>query len=91
MCKDGDSALFFGLSGTGKTTLSADRFGALLENVPLNEERQPDYDDGSVTENTRVGYPVNYISNAVIPGVAGHPKTVIFLTADAYGVLPPLS
>ncbi len=133
--KDGDSALFFGLSGTGKTTLSADpnrgligddehgwsdhgifnfeggcyaktiklskehepdiynaiRFGALLENVPLNEERQPDYDDGSVTENTRVGYPVNYISNAVIPGVAGHPKTVIFLTADAFGVLPPIS
>ena len=132
---DGDSALFFGLSGTGKTTLSADpnrgligddehgwsdagvfnfeggcyaktirlskehepdiykaiRFGALLENVPLNEDREPDYDDDSMTENTRVGYPVDYINNTVIPGVAGHPKTVIFLSADAFGVLPPIS
>ena len=134
--KDGDSAIFFGLSGTGKTTLSADpnrgligddehgwsdhgvfnfeggcyaktiklskesepdiynaiRFGSLVENVIIDPEtRVPDYDDGSITENTRVGYPVNYISNAVIPGVAGHPKTVIFLTADAFGVLPPIS
>ena len=133
---DGNSAVFFGLSGTGKTTLSADpnrgligddehgwsdhgvfnfeggcyaktiklskenepdiynaiRFGSLVENVIIDPEtRVPDYDDGSITENTRVGYPVNYISNAVIPGVAGHPKTVIFLTADAFGVLPPIS
>ena len=133
---DGDSALFFGLSGTGKTTLSADpnrgligddehgwsdhgifnfeggcyaktiklskehepdiwnaiRFGALVENVIMDEDtRVPDYDDGSITENTRVGYPVHYINNAVIPGVAPQPKTVIFLTADAFGVLPPIS
>ena len=132
----GESALFFGLSGTGKTTLSADpkrkligddehgwsdegifnfeggcyaktiklskehepdiwnaiRFGALVENVVIDPEtRTPDYDDGSVTENTRTGYPVTYINNAQIPGVAGHPKTVIFLTADAFGVLPPIS
>ena len=71
---------------------NAIRFGSLVENVIIDPEtRVPDYDDGSITENTRVGYPVNYISNAVIPGVAGHPKTVIFLTADAFGVLPPIS
>ena len=55
------------------------------------DTRVPDYDDGSITENTRVGYPVHYINNAVIPGVAPQPKTVIFLTADAFGVLPPIS
>lgn len=134
--KDGDTALFFGLSGTGKTTLSADpdrmligddehgwssqgifnieggcyakcihlshetepqiydaiKFGALVENVIMDPEtRELDFDDKSLTENTRVGYPVTYIPNCVIPGVAGHPKTLIFLTADAFGVLPPVS
>ncbi len=133
---DGDSALFFGLSGTGKTTLSADpnrmligddehgwsdkgvfnieggcyakcinlshenepqiwdaiKFGSLVENVIMCDEcREFDFEDKSLTENTRVGYPVDYIPNCVIPSVAGHPKTVIFLTADAFGVLPPIS
>ena len=132
---DGVTALFFGLSGTGKTTLSADparrligddehgwsptgifnfeggcyakcvnlteehepqifraiRFGSVLENVVLNDEREPDYFDISLTENTRAAYPVDFIDNAVIPGVGGHPKNVMFLAADAFGVLPPIS
>jgi len=132
---DGVTALFFGLSGTGKTTLSADparrligddehgwsptgvfnfeggcyakcvnlteehepqiyraiRFGAVLENVILNDERVPDYFNITLTENTRAAYPVDFIDNAVIPGVGGHPKNVMFLAADAFGVLPPIS
>ncbi len=135
--RDGESALFFGLSGTGKTTLSSDpnriligddehgwgpdgifnfeggcyakciklsqeaepqiwdatnRFGAVLENVVFDKDmRRPDYDDGSKTENTRSAYPMHFIPNASSSGRAGHPKNVIFLTADAYGVMPPIA
>jgi phosphoenolpyruvate carboxykinase (ATP) len=63
----------------------------VLENVIMDEHRNPDYDDGSITENTRVSYPVEFIPNAVIPSVGGHPKNICFLTADAFGVLPPIS
>ena len=133
----GDSAVFFGLSGTGKTTLSADgsrtligddehgwspdgvfnfeggcyaktirlsaeaepeiyatvrRFGTVLENVPLDEvTREPDLDDASLTENTRACYPLDFIPNVDLSGMAPHPSTVIMLTADAFGVLPPIS
>ncbi|WP_103129914.1 phosphoenolpyruvate carboxykinase (ATP) [Deinococcus aerius] len=133
---EGDVALFFGLSGTGKTTLSADperrligddehgwtdtgifnfeggcyakvinlnpeaepaiyrttrTYGTVLENVVLGPDGMPDLDDGSLTENTRSAYPITEIDNIVEEGRAGHPKNVIFLTADAFGVLPPLS
>ncbi|MCH8914886.1 MAG: phosphoenolpyruvate carboxykinase (ATP) [Thaumarchaeota archaeon] len=130
----GDTSLFFGLSGTGKTSLSADpnrkligddehgwsdngtfnfeggcyakcinlnqeaepeiwnaiKPGSVLENVVL-DDNVPNYDDSSLTENTRVAYPLDYIPGAVFPSVGGHPKVIIFLTADALGVLPPVS
>jgi len=133
----GDSAIFFGLSGTGKTTLSADpyrkligddehawgdqgifnleggcyakviflskkeepliyettrRFGTILENVSMDfRHRQPDLDDDRLTENTRASYPISHIPNAIIPGLAGHPKDIVMLTCDAFGVLPPIA
>jgi phosphoenolpyruvate carboxykinase (ATP) len=132
-----DVALFFGLSGTGKTTLSADpprrligddehgwsdrgvfnfeggcyakvirlspaaepeifattrRFGTVLENVVLDPlTREPCLDDETLTENTRGAYPVDFIPHAVVPGLAGHPRTILFLAADAFGVLPPIA
>ena len=131
-----DSALFFGLSGTGKTTLSTDsqrrligddehgwsdkgifnfeggcyakcinlnrekepqiwdaiKFGAVMENVVVDEDsRETDFDNGMLTENTRVVYPISHISGAVLPSIAGHPKVIIFLTADAFGVMPPIA
>lgn len=134
--KKGDTALFFGLSGTGKTTLSADanrgligddehgwsdtgvfnfeggcyakcidltkekepeifdaiKFGALLENIRFHKDtRSVDFANKTVTENTRVSYPLNHISNAVEPSVGGIPQNIFFLTADAFGVLPPIS
>ena len=132
----GDTALFFGLSGTGKTTLSADahrklvgddehgwsddsifnfeggcyakcinldkqsepqiwnaiRFGSVMENVVMHDcTREPDFDNGGLTENTRVAYPIDYIDGAVMPSIAGHPKVIVFLTADAFGVMPPIA
>ena len=134
--KDGQSAVFFGLSGTGKTTLSADpkrtllgddehgwsddgifnfeggcyaktirlsaeaepeiwaasnRFGAVLENVILNANREPDFNDGRLTENTRSAYPLEFIANASKSGAAGNPKNIVMLCADAFGVLPPIA
>ncbi len=135
--KEGDTALFFGLSGTGKTTLSADphraligddehgwsgegvfnfeggcyakvinlspegepdiyrttqMFGTILENVSLDPTtKQVKFEDQSITENTRASYPLHYIPNSVSDGRGGHPRNVVFLTADAFGVLPPIA
>ncbi len=131
-----NSALFFGLSGTGKTTLSADpnralvgddehgwsdkgvfnfeggcyaklirlseedepaifattkMRGSILENVILNADGSPDFDNGSLTQNTRGSYPIEFIENRTLDSMAGNPKNVVFLTCDAFGVLPPLS
>ena len=134
---DGDTAVFFGLSGTGKTTLSADptrgligddehgwaddgvfnfeggcyakvirlsaegeseihattrMFGTILENVVVDQgTRQVNFDDDSITENTRASYPIHFIPNHVPSGRAGHPRNIILLTADAFGVMPPLA
>ena len=135
--RDGSAAIFFGLSGTGKTTLSADpnrqlvgddehgwgenglfnfeggcyakvinlsaeaepeiyattrRFGTVLENVVMDPDtRRLDLDDSRYTENTRASYPIDFIPNILESGISGHPRTVVMLTADAFGVLPPLS
>lgn len=136
MGKDGDTAIFFGLSGTGKTTLSADpnrqligddehgwtensvfnfeggcyakvidltrdkepeifdaiRFGTIIENTRFKPgSREIDYSNRSITENTRTAYPIHYIPNAVQPSIGGIPKNIFFLTADAFGVIPPIS
>ena len=134
--KDGDTAIFFGLSGTGKTTLSTDqnrsligddehgwtsensvfnfeggcyakvinlyatqepeiygaiKKGAILENVILDDNRNVDFADTSITQNTRVSYPIYHIENIKKPSVGNNPKNIFFLTADAFGVLPPIS
>ncbi|SMC44097.1 phosphoenolpyruvate carboxykinase (ATP) [Cellulophaga tyrosinoxydans] len=134
--KDGDTAIFFGLSGTGKTTLSADpnrrligddehgwtkentvfnfeggcyakvinlseenepeiygaiKKGALLENVVLDASGNVDFADTSITQNTRVSYPIDHIANIQVPSIGKNPKNIFFLTADAFGVLPPIS
>ena len=134
--KAGDTAVFFGLSGTGKTTLSADpsrtligddehgwgpdgvfnfeggcyaktirlsaeaepeifattrRAGTVLENVTLDSNLVPDFNDANVTENTRCAYPLHFIPNASASGKASHPKNIIMLTADAFGILPPIA
>jgi len=134
--KDGDTAIFFGLSGTGKTTLSTDpdrsligddehgwtsentvfnfeggcyakvinlsaeqepeifgaiKKGAILENVIMNDAKEVDFEDVSITQNTRVSYPIHHIENIKTPSIGKNPKNIFFLTADAFGVLPPIS
>ena len=134
--ENGETAIFFGLSGTGKTTLSADpkrkligddehgwtsentifnfeggcyakvidlseekepdiykaiRPGAILENVVMDEDGKVDYEDVSITQNTRVSYPIYHIDNIQVPSIGKNPKNIFFLTADAFGVLPPIS
>lgn len=134
--KNGDTAVFFGLSGTGKTTLSSDpdrkligddehgwaddsvfnfeggcyaktidlsrekepqiydaiKYGAILENIGfVDGTSTPDYEDTTITENTRVSYPIYHIENIMVPSIGGSPKNIFFLTADAFGVLPPIS
>ena len=134
--EEGDTAIFFGLSGTGKTTLSADpdrkligddehgwteentifnfeggcyakvidlteekepdifraiKPGAILENVMFKENNEVDYTDSSITQNTRVSYPIYHIDNIQMPSYGSNPKNIFFLTADAFGVLPPIS
>lgn len=134
--EEGDTAIFFGLSGTGKTTLSADptrkligddehgwtkdnkvfnfeggcyakvinlcqenepdifnaiKPGAILENVIMNEKGEVQFEDTSITQNTRVSYPIYHINNIQVPSIGENPKNIFFLTADAFGVLPPIS
>jgi phosphoenolpyruvate carboxykinase (ATP) len=133
--QDGNTVIFFGLSGTGKTTLSTDperkligddehgwsdegifnfeggcyaktiglrkdkekeiynaiKFGTMLENVVLNEKRVPDYNDDILTKNARAAYPIEHIENIEASGISGTPNKIIFLTADAFGVMPPIS
>lgn len=134
--QDGDTAIFFGLSGTGKTTLSSDpnrrligddehgwakdsvfnfeggcyaktinlteenepqiynaiKFGAILENIGFYEGTStPNYEDATITQNTRVSYPIDHIDNIMLPSVGKNPKNIFFLTCDAFGVLPPIS
>lgn len=134
--ENGETAIFFGLSGTGKTTLSADpkrkligddehgwtventifnfeggcyakvinlsakkepdifnaiKSGAILENVIMDENGEVDFEDNSITQNTRVSYPIYHINNIQIPSIGRNPKNIFFLTADAFGVLPPIS
>src|SRR5438270_244759 len=79
-------------SSSSSTRSARLRFGAVLENVLFDpESRVADYDDRSITENTRACYPIEHIDNALVPCVGGHPKNIIFLTCDAFGVLPPVS
>eukprot|EP00894_Picocystis_sp_ML_P001067 jgi/Pico_ML_1/51584/g2583.t1 len=97
--QDGDTTLFFGLSGTGKTTLSADEHrplvgddDAVLENVVLDPiTREVNFDDNSITDNTRASYPIDFVQDAVIPCRSSHPKHIIMLCCDAFGVLPPVA
>jgi phosphoenolpyruvate carboxykinase (ATP) len=70
---------------------NAIKFGTVLENVILDDDLNPDYSSSKITENTRAAYPIEHIPGAVIPGMGGHPKTIVFLTADAFGVLPPIA